>query len=231
MDNYLRAAILRWFGGSKGVKIPANPIYIFDGATAPNTKLHISVLNRGAFRPLRTQFGWLNENLVVTREIGAEKLIREMAANVTWQDLSRRIKTQAHTVEKEFKTQAQTTSKKISASFDELIQVVTREIENLTQETFKIVKQIKELNERIERLIATRTETAEELEQTQEQMRRTGKRRAAVGKDIADLERKVTTVQRRCDRLYAQAETEINRLKLTRDRLEQEVKNLSKGGS
>lgn len=228
MDGYLRQCLRRWFHGELNVaQIPAHPIYLFDGQAGPGAEIHISVLDRDAFVPLKTRLGWINDNLRVLHAEGLTKryqarvegMSRDAAAN----ELATAIAVQAAASQAEFEATAHATSQRIADVTNELAQATTAEIDRLIADIRRTTDEIHTLNERLAALgremrrvkwATTRAEGAQDgiergIGQLEEQ---SSQLQQKVGKAIRDTEAARIQIERR-------VQAEIDRLNNTYQRL------------
>lgn len=146
MSQYMRDMMARWFHGQASVpELPKKPIYIFDEDQNIEGNINIQVLDRDAFKPLKTQIGWLNDNLVVHNKIDIENYIRQMADNIGWMQLSKNVANARKKREAAFMKEAAVSNDKIADEFNQLTTVLTEEIARIKQESETCLSNIKEL--------------------------------------------------------------------------------------
>lgn len=233
MDHYMRAIMGHWFHGHHGVAdIPAKPIYIFDGEAHPDAQIQISVLDQAKLQPLQTQLGWLNDNLIIMdAAIGVEAFIQEMAREVTRRDLARCIEREASAAEKTFAATAKRTSDRIAAKTIELTKVITEKINRIIEETVKTTAEIRQLDQRLQKQKAIRTDMDKVSNRVDKLTKQTRKQSKDVKGFTKSLEEEVKSAlvaaEKSRKRIYEQVSTEIEKLRRTRDELRQMVAQLT----
>ncbi len=150
MDRYLRETLEQWFIGDPAVRdIPADPLYLFDGRPVAGDVIRVSVMDLNGFVPLHLRIGWLNDNLVVTRALGAENLITRLAKDITWQDLFKKITADAEAVRREFEEAAGEVGSYIAETIHELTEVLTEEINRVVERTLGMVEEVKDMDSQL----------------------------------------------------------------------------------
>jgi hypothetical protein len=147
MDVYLREVMQQWFAGEAGVlDIPANPVFVFDGAPKPRAEIRITVLDRDELEPLHMRLGWLNDNLTVAYAVGIENLVTNLAKDITWQEIYRETTAEAEELRKDFETAADGASRRVAEVISVLTSSLTEEVNRVVGKTFEMSQKVKELD-------------------------------------------------------------------------------------
>jgi hypothetical protein len=132
MDDHLRRLLGRSLPVGAGAPLPARPIYVFDGPPVPDGEIRVSVLDRDAFVPLRTRIGWVNANLELMRpDRRAADVIAALSDAHAREALVAEAERRTAALEREFGEAALRVSQRVSALLDDLMGVLTDEIDGL----------------------------------------------------------------------------------------------------
>lgn len=107
MDQYLADCVQAWqhaSGDATPAPLPARPLYLFRQHPDDDDRLHLQVLDRDGFAPLHSRLGWINDNLLVTRDVGIEPLIQSMADATTRMEMLQRKEIDAGKAAERFQT-------------------------------------------------------------------------------------------------------------------------------
>lgn len=120
MESYLAESVTTWSKahGKVPSELPAQPLYVFDEVTlgkngATSDHLRVSVLDRGAFAPLHERMGWINDNLTVTRDIGTEAFVANMAEAIRREEMLAEKQSRLARREKDFETALGTMNQRV----------------------------------------------------------------------------------------------------------------------
>ena len=219
MDIYMRRIMEKWFHGHYGVaKLPAQPIYLFDGEPDPETEIYISVLDFERMVPLHAQLGWLNDNLTIQDDLGIETFLKAMAQDITRRELADHVREQANQAEAAFKDAAQETAGRIAHHTAQLTQDMTSLIEHLIEETYQNTLKAKELSQRLNALRDFQIAMEQIATQTDDVRQDIGKKAAAVAKQAMVLRKTVE------DSVQVAYHTSQN----TRDKVQKTIQDLER---
>jgi hypothetical protein len=151
MDQFLRETFEHWFKDRlQGQILPARPLYVFDGQPDSNSPIHVFVLDQDRMEPLHLRLGWLNDNLIINHTLEKEKLMQEMAREITWGDLAQKIKVETEKTRREFSETTLAATQYIAQTTGEMTRVLTKEIDRTVKETFRMTQKIKRITQRLE---------------------------------------------------------------------------------
>lgn len=233
MDRYLRETMGNWFRGQEGIEeIPENPVYIFDGVPRPAAEIRISVLDQEHFEPLHTRLGWINDNLIVTKAIGIEKLVSNMARDVTWQELHRKIKADAGKIQRDFEETAAFAGQQMAAAIKELTGSLTEEVNRVVEKTFQMAGEVKKLDEQLraweEVAKGIKTILDEVEKQRSTAVRQTVKSQNEFYNMVRQIEFEIATSRRNRKEVEKKITIEIEKLKKSYQNLKEKLFSLKK---
>lgn len=233
MDQYLRETMEHWFRSREGIEeIPEHPIYIFDGVPRPTAEIRISVLDRERFEPLHTRLGWINDNLVVTKAIGIEKLISNMAKEITWQELHRSIMADAEKIQQDFEDTAAHAGQQMATTVKELTGSLTEEVNRVVEKTFHMAGEVRKMDEQLraweEVAKGIKTILDEVDRQRNTAARQTVKSQNEFYNMVRQIEYEIATSQRNRDEIEKKIADEIEKLKKSYQKLKERLFNLKK---
>ncbi len=158
MDAYLAEMIHAWYDGQSDKNADGQrlvgiqrPIYLFEPGSSFG-QLNISILDLAAFRPLHTQLGWLNDNLLVYDDLQTASFIHEMADAAVRRQLLDRYAELAEAAQKEFAETEQTVRVALAAKTLALTDAMTRELDGLFAEVRKAMNEMSTQRARLEKL-------------------------------------------------------------------------------
>ncbi len=232
MDAYMRDIMGRWFRGRKGVgSIPRKPVYVFDGTTDPNDAIRITVLNFENFKRLRERLGWINDNLLIMDVIENEKRIQTLASKAIGEELDFHIVRGAAAASESFREMARETSAAIAMEVKGLSATISREIDNVVENTMKTIDELRDLEARLRRFTSTRVEMDETLEKVEKLTERTEDGAHSLGSALKHLEDDI--VQPVLIKAYASRKNldekvskELESLRSVRDKVRRDLKQL-----
>jgi hypothetical protein len=153
MSQYMRQMMARWFHGQASVpELPTFPIYIFDEDKNNEGNINIQVLDREAFQPLNKQIGWLNDNLVIHNKINIEDYVKDIAKDMNWMQLSKKVALVRKKREAAFMDEALVSNNKIADEFNQLTRILTEEIVRIKNESEISLDEIKKLSKQFSNL-------------------------------------------------------------------------------
>lgn len=231
MEYFLRETMEEWFRERlKGTTIPDRPLYIFDGEPRPKAPIYVSVLNQERMEPLHTRLGWINDNLIINHVIEKEGLIEEMARDITWSELARKIKTRSGEIRQDFMETALDAGKQMAQTTNEMTRVLTAEIERTVKETFRMMQRIRKMDERLREW----DEVMEDMENVLQEIR---KKRQSVSyqKGLAknefwrmeqEVEKEIKHSEKRRQELQEKIDEEIKKMRETSKNLKARLRTL-----
>lgn len=158
MDTYLAEMINAWYAAqpadsAAGERLTGlqSPIYLFEPGSSAS-QLNISILDLAAFRPLYTQLGWLNDNLLVHDDLKTESFIHELAdAAVRKRLLDQRVEL-VDVAQKEFAEAEQKVRAALAAKTVALTDAITGELDALFGAVKEAMDDMKAQRSRLEKL-------------------------------------------------------------------------------
>ena len=233
MDSYMRSVLKQWFHGKYGIddiqKIE-KPIYIFDATPQPDKDIEISILNQDNMKPLITQLGWINDNLIIIDSLGNEKFIEEMAKDITGQKIAERIHEKSEIIIESFEKTAEKTSQNISEKLDLLAQICSSEIKELVSKTDETINKIINLKEQLNSFVLTQKEMEELNKEAQNAKDKTEKKSKELENEMKKLENTVNPNLIKAESSIKETKEKIidaiKKLKETRNQLKQELGKL-----
>ncbi|MCP4111365.1 MAG: hypothetical protein GY749_38520 [Desulfobacteraceae bacterium] len=229
MDTYLRDIMKTWYHGEHGVPvIPGKPIYIFEGDTGSDADIHISILDRAQFQPLRERLGWLNDNLDIIQAVEKEELVREIAQDITGRRLAEYFRGKAADAEAAFEAAAQEAGNRIASKLDEMTEILTEEISRLVNEVQKTTGEILDLRRELEDYTGVHYEMKQELKQAEDRKNEIEKNKEGFYKEMVRLENMVlkpvlSAAEKTREKVEQEVSAEIDRLQDIRNKLRKKL--------
>jgi len=219
MDAYLAESVETW-GKAQGKipkALPERPLYLFDqlpaspdasssnGANGANghspkdrARLRASVLDRDAFAPLRERMGWINENLLVTRDIGMQEYVEQLATASSRSSLLERKQAHAATRLDDFSESLEVLNKQVLARTRGYLKV-------LDDRVGKSLGQVETMRRELDSLEASLAK----LQAARSNMKRDhGNTLREIESDLMNLPAELRRVKRTMDKVIANAELE-----------------------
>jgi hypothetical protein len=226
IDSQLCKTVSEWFPASaERFSQLRQPVYIFDGEAESNATIHLQVLDRQELKPLSETIGWINDHLVLHRSVsGAEELISNLARDAAQRELAEAMRTAAEESRQRFAETAQQVNQAIAAEATELLEVMTREVNEIAKRCRQGEAQVGELVEAMQ----TMEETVRVAVAAQGKVEReiTAADRAADRrlKLLAEVERKLSKGSAQRDALARRTAAEIDKQKETEVELRQRLR-------
>lgn len=156
MSSYLREVIHEWTH-QEGISapIPQQPIYVFDliekreRGTGLDRKIHIFVLDRDAFCPIKVNLPWINDCLVLHQELITQPTISALANAKTQEQLVNLALKQGEDLRRQVSETAEQIQKQVDATLTELTHAFVLQFEQLDKDTLEAVHRARELNQRL----------------------------------------------------------------------------------
>jgi chromosome segregation ATPase len=173
--------------------------------------------------PLHTRLGWINDNLMINQVIEKENLIKEMAGDITWGELAKKIRTRTGEIRKDFMETALDAGKQMAQTTGEMTRVLTAEIERTVKETFRMMQRIRKMDERLREW----DEVMEDMENVLQEIRKK-KQNITYQKGLAknefwrmeqEVDRELKNSEKRRRELQEKIEEEITKMRETNKRL------------
>lgn len=165
MQEYLQFAVRRWFTpsdpgagpGSPAAVFPERAVYIFDGRPDPNATIHVTVLDRDRFCPLKQQIGWINTNLEAMRpDTDVEDIISSIADARTREAVLSTITARAAAAEESFDRTVIAANAHVASRLKELIDALNVEMTGLIDRAQRTTTDVVRLKSRLQDLDITR---------------------------------------------------------------------------
>ena len=158
MQEYLRFAVRRWFAGNEPAGgLPERAVYIFDGVPRANALLHVTVLDRDGFCPLRQRIGWINTNLEAMRpDTDVEDVIGRIADARTRAAVVHVIAERTSAAEAAFDRTVVDANAHVAARLAELLDALTGEMQSLVDRAQRTTADVVRLKTRLRDLDTTR---------------------------------------------------------------------------
>jgi hypothetical protein len=210
MDQYMRDILGVWFHGHNAISsIPDHPIYLFHPEKPGSKNIDISVLDLNQFVPLKTQLGWINDNLTILDDLKIQPFLTEMADAIRRRDLALRVVKEASQANKVFQTQAQESVAFFAHQTNVLTQGLTQQLQELANQFFTSASEARKLNQELSRLKSL----YENMKRVTEEVERT---KGATEKEINDLNEYTNA-------LYKAVQNSINKADESRKQLSDKV--------
>lgn len=164
MREYLQFAVQRWFvpvdpvdGAEPADPLPERAVYIFDGQPDPNAVIHVTVLDRDGFCPLRQRIGWINTNLEAMRpDTEVKDVIGGLADARTREAVIGAITARASAAEETFDRTVVAANAHVAARLQELLDALTVEMAGLIERAQRTTTDVVRLKSRLQDLDTTR---------------------------------------------------------------------------
>ena len=164
MQEYLQFAVRRWFdpvapldGAEPAAGLPERAVYIFDGRPDPNATIHVTVLDRNQFCPLKQQIGWINANLEAMRaDTDVEDIISSIADARTREAVLGTITSRAAAAEESFDRTVVAANAHVASRLKELIDALNVEMADLIDRAQRTTNDVVRLKSRLRDLDTTR---------------------------------------------------------------------------
>gem|GEM_PF-1135885 len=179
MDEYLAESVETWAKaqGKIAKALPERPLYLFDelpdasgqnsqnksGTNGANgahrhVRLRVSVLDRDAFAPLRERMGWINENLLVTRDLGMQEYVTQLATATSRASLLERKQDQADTRLEEFSETLEVLNKQVLARTRGYLKVLDDRVGKSLGQVESMRRELDSLEQSLAKLQAARSD-------------------------------------------------------------------------
>ena len=230
MAGYLRRVMSRWFAdvADGDTQWPAEPIYLFDGQPGPETRLHVRVLDRSAFAPLHTRLDWLNDNLIVAREVGIEPLVRAMAEDTSRQRLVRFLAVRAKQSQRDFDRLAHTIGNRMVNRFESLFALLDEESENVLEEAYATAGELHDLKQGLSRLTKVKSDMNEMLAEAEDHLHEAEAQSVSLSRELHLLETKLKQAMRTRRRMSDEVMDEVRALRELHDDLKERFHKMLK---
>lgn len=145
MDQYLREILGEWFRDRELPKIPASPLYLFEGDLHPDATMSISVLDMDQFQPLQTRLGWINDHLSLCHALDLDRFIANMANEAGRSRLADSVVEKARQSEQALEqllVQVNRSSARTLAELSDTVNAEYNQVLSQTQETTSYLKDL-----------------------------------------------------------------------------------------
>ena len=150
MDTWLRKVMTHWFRESEALaKIPARPIYLFDGQPEKDNAIQITVLDQDGFQPLITRLGWLTDNLTLLQALDTERFISGLANEASRRELASAIEMGARESAVRLETMASEVSRDMAGVLEVMTHTLGRELNKVADETQTMVERIRHIRKEL----------------------------------------------------------------------------------
>lgn len=232
MDAYLREIMGKWLDSeNETATVPEKPIYIFDGKTGPDEKIHISVLDRDQFQPLKKRLGWLNDNLEIIRAVEKEESFSGMAEDIAEKRFADHFRAEREEAVAAFEEAAEDAGEKIAARLGEMTEVFTVEIDRFVEKIRKTAAGIPELRKRLETYTDASAGMRKKLSQAENQKENIENKSKYLSSEMKRLENKVVRpalreAMKTREKIEEEVMAEIDKLRQTHDRIRKKLYEL-----
>lgn len=161
MQEYLQFAVRRWFAPADGMEaadgLPERAIYLFDGAPDPYATIHVTVLDRDGFHPLRERIGWINTNLEAMRpDPEIEDIVAGLADARSREAVIEAVSKRVAAAEAAFDRAVVAANANVAAHLQELLDSLTHELAALIDRAGRTTQDVVRLKTRLRDLDTTR---------------------------------------------------------------------------
>lgn len=226
MDEYLAESVETWAKAQGKIPkaLPERPLYLFDELTDPaqpsngsngaksgskngsngrsrnpgSVRLRASVLDRDAFAPLRDRMGWINENLLVTRDLGMQEYVTQLATASSRASLLERKQSHADTRLDEFSESLDVLNKQVLARTRGYLKVLDDRVGKSLGQVETMRRELDSLEASLAKLQAARSDMKRDH----------GKTLREIESDLMNLPAELRRVKRTMDKVIANAELE-----------------------
>jgi hypothetical protein len=101
-------------------------VYVLDREPGDSNALELTVLERGAFKPINASVNWLNDNIIVADRVDVAALLRETAANARADLLATDATDAASVARRDFQRDAARTRERFMKDLDAVISSINR---------------------------------------------------------------------------------------------------------
>lgn len=132
IDGHLRRMLAGgWFPERDGFDIPQRGLCLFDGE-ADDDELRVVVLDRGGFTPLTEELAWINDNLLLQRELGeTRRWIGELAGVARERLLTGALERDAERRARDFEAVGRKTEEAVARSAEQWLETLRSELAEL----------------------------------------------------------------------------------------------------
>ena len=222
MDTWMRRVVESWFAKNPdSQKLPPHPLYVFEAG--PNQRIQLNTLDFDRFQPIGLRLGWIHDNLILTKEVGAEALIAQMSDHVKRGQLAQQISDQADQANQLFDERAAETGARVAETTARLTSALTNELNRVVEETVETTTRIRKLDKELrdwERVEKEMRDVLSDINNRKESLEKSGaESRNRFQRMETRILRQLATSRKRRDDLAYEVDKEIEALKKSRDQI------------